>query len=278
VPTFPYTPGFVHGEQATYTVQVNRFQDLTEQRYLLARQRGFRLAYDFPFPSSSLIAQVASFYQAQGGPLETFTAVDHRDGTAYTVRFAAPTFDHVTGPIGLRRALRLEFIVDQGGTTPVATTYEPPPVGDFCDPVVPTSGVVAPTDAAARDGWPWIGTAVVDASNRYLPLGGFGGPTPVAGPVETALPRAVTMVALTLRVLDIGSAGSVRLGFRVNNVPRSELEVLASASGVTAVVTGTITTSNFPGTMACLVASLGTTNPAHTGATIAWGVGYTHPY
>jgi hypothetical protein len=277
MPTFPYTPGFAHGEQATYAVQVNRFQDLTEQRYLLARQRGFRLAYEFPFPSSALVAGVASFYQAQGGPLTPFTAVDHRDGTAYTVRFAAPTLEHLTGPIGLRRALRVEFLVDQGGTTPVATAYVPPVVEDFCDPVVPTSGVASPTEADPRDGWPWIGTAVVDATQRFLPLGGLGGPTAVAGPVETALPRDVTLIALTLRVLDIGSAGSVRLGFRVNDTARPELEVLASATGVTAVATGTIATSHFPGTLACLVASLGTTNPAHAGARIAWGVGYTHP-
>jgi hypothetical protein len=271
--TFPYTPSFVHGETMTYAVAVHRFADRTEQRYLASRQTGRRLAYEFARPSSETVAGIASWFLGHGGPRDTFTAVDHRTQTAYTVRFAAPTLDHAIVSILPKRSLRVEFIVDQGGTTPVATTYVASAVAEFCDPVVATSGVVGPGEAAARDGWPLIGGPVtVTATNRFLPLTNQGLPSSTRFPVEAALPANVQFIALTMRVLDIGSAGSVRLRFCVNGTERSEISVTASASLVTVVATGTITTSARAGTLACIQSSLFTANL--TGAQITYGIGY----
>jgi hypothetical protein len=274
--TFPYTPSFVHGETFGYAVQVNVFGDLSEQRYLRARQPLRRLSYEFARADSGTVAGIASWFIGHGGPRDTFTAVDHRDGSQYTVRFAAPTLEHVIGPILAKRQLKVDFIVDQGGATPLATTYVPAAPVEFCDPVVPTSGVVDATAAEPRDGWPWIGQATVTPTDRYLPVGGFGGPTSVPGPVETALPSFTSLVSLTMRVHDIGSAGSVQLAAFINQTKRAELVVVASASNTTVVVTGAIVTSAQAGTLACLVTSLGTA--LGTGPTIAWGLGYTYPY
>jgi hypothetical protein len=142
--TFPYTPSFVHGEAFGYAVTVHRFGDLTEQRYLTSRQRGLRLSYEFARTDSGVVAGITSWFLGHGGPRDTFTAVDHRDGTAHTVRFAAPTLEHAIGPLLRKRTMRVDFVVDQGGTTPIATAYTAPVVPDFCDVVVAGSGVIFP--------------------------------------------------------------------------------------------------------------------------------------
>ncbi len=251
----------------------------TEQRWFWSREVSETRSYvlkggSWASPSSALVAGVASFYLAQGGPRDTFTALDHRDGTTRTVRFAAPTLEVLLGPIFTKRQLTVEFVQDDGGTTPVATTYVAPTVADFCDPVVPTSGVVSPGDAVPRDAWPWTGVASITSANRWVPLNGMGGATPNPYASEAALPSGLSFVTLTLRALDIGSAGSVRLRYCVNGVERTELSVIVSATAATATATGTITTSQRAGTLACLQTSLFTSNAAN-GASIAWGVGYT---
>ncbi len=274
--TFPYTPSFVHGETFGYAVTVHQFGDWTEQRYLRSRQQGVRLSYEFARADSGTVAGISSFFLAQGGPRDSFTALDHRTKVAHTVRFAAPTLEQVIGPLLRKRRMVVDFIVEQGGATPIATTYTAPVLDDFCDPVVPTSGVAAPDAAEARDGWPWIGgPSTVTPTLRYLPVGGFGGPAQFPQDVDIPLPSGTSLMALTMQVQNIGSAASVQLACLINGVRRSELVLTTSATG-TVTVTGTITTSTRAGTLACLVTSLGTA--LATGPTITWGVGYTHPY
>lgn len=140
--TFPYTPGFTHTEALAAPVQVHRFLDFSEQRYKgpgLIR----RLSYEFPHVSSAMMLGISSFFLAHGGPRDPFTAVDHRTGTAYMVRFAAPTLDHSRGP-HINRSLRLDFFVDNSGTTPIPTSYAPPFIPPFGEPVSPTSGFTEP--------------------------------------------------------------------------------------------------------------------------------------
>jgi hypothetical protein len=227
--TFPYTPSFVHGETFTYAVQVHRFGDFSEQRYLRARQRGLRLAYDFARPSSATVAGITSWFLGHGGPRDTFTAVDHRDGSTHTVRFAAPTLDHLVGPIAAKRSLRVEFVLEVDGTTPIATAYTAPVIADFCDPVTATSGVVYPPPPTNPDSGfalaPQGGAPVFWQAGRwrvagmpYGRLGGVmaGGDTPRIYAVPFYVADSTTILdALQLVVTNAFITGQARLGLYV---------------------------------------------------------------
>lgn len=232
MPTFPYTPSYVHGEAITYAIQVHRFQDWSEQRYRLSRQSGLRLSYEFPRPSSATVAGVASFFLAMGGPATTFVAVDHRDVSTHTVRFAAPTLDHLMGPIHTRRALRVEFVRDLGGTTPITTAYVPPVIPDFCDAVMPTSGVVSPTggepaaDTAsgfvfAPPGghpayWQRGRWRVAGMPKGSLLLDKVGGESPFLWAIPFYVADSTTILdTLRVTVVDPPVTGQVRLGIYV---------------------------------------------------------------
>ena len=119
--TFPFTPGFVHGEHFAYVVDVQRFQDTSEQRYLLNRQRGVILTYTFPFVSSGYMCQIRSFFQDAGGAYARFWAIDHRTGQFYLMRFGSQTLEEIRGP-SMVRNLAVNFAADQAdGTAPSGT-------------------------------------------------------------------------------------------------------------------------------------------------------------
>lgn len=123
--TFPYTPGFTHGEDTSFQVKVFRFDDDTEQRYLQSRQRGLGLTYHWTAPDSSLIQQVTSFYQTYFG--QAFEVVDHRTGAVHLARFAGDTFSHLR-TVAQRREMRIQFVtVQDTQTDPVITSVAPPP-------------------------------------------------------------------------------------------------------------------------------------------------------
>jgi len=267
--TFPYTPGFVHGERIAYAVQINQFQDLTEQRYLRSRQQGLGLVYEFPFPSSALVAGITSFFQSVGGPAITFVAVDHRDASTHTVRFASATLEHLRGPT-LQRGISVAFVREQGGTLPVATAYTAPVIADFCDEVTAAaSGVVFPE--GARSDWFFVHPQItISPVTRWLSLGANGNRFGTANLVEAEdlLPIDVTFRTITANVRAL-SASSIRLRLCVNSVEQSALSLLASAPG-TYVVSGTLTAAF--GTRVCIQTSLGSSVGS---ATLQFAVGYT---
>ena len=114
--TFPYTPGFVHGEQIAYAVGVKRFADTSEQRYLLGRQRGLGLTYTFPFPSSGEVCGIRSFFLDMGGPFSRFLILDHRTKLFYIGRFAQLVFQQQRSAPMIRQ-LQVDFVTEQAGGT-----------------------------------------------------------------------------------------------------------------------------------------------------------------
>lgn len=102
--TFPHTPTYSYAQELAYSVSVNQFEDLSEQRYLLSRERGVALTYEFQSISSGEVGAVTSFYIAMNGPLLEFLATDHRTSRPYVVRFQDTTFGTLHGA-ALRRAI-----------------------------------------------------------------------------------------------------------------------------------------------------------------------------
>lgn len=164
---FPYTPGYVHGEQFGWAVQVNRFQDQSEQRYRLSRQEGLRLSYEYTFPSSSLIASVRSWFMDCNGPQQPFQVVDHRTGTTHLARFANNQLDHFRGP-HIVNALQVDFVTLGAGTGLQATAFTPTAAGSFCEPVIQTSGTTNTTNSGFD---PFSGT-IIGSGNSILAYSG----------------------------------------------------------------------------------------------------------
>lgn len=102
--SFVATPGFIYAEDYQFATVVNRFDNLTEQRYLQSRDRGLTFTYEFAGADSVTVQQVMSFFIATGGPFTRFRAMDHRTGIPYIVRFAAQAFETSRGP-AMARAL-----------------------------------------------------------------------------------------------------------------------------------------------------------------------------
>lgn len=141
--TFPFTPGFVHGTTAAYPVEVHRFVDQSEQRYLRSRTPRETLRYEFTYPSSSLVAQVTSFFLGMGGPETIFEAMDHRTREPHPVRFAGAALTHTRG--GVMRGLSVDFVYQSTvSMIPAATAYVARSSAEWCDTVTAGSGVVFP--------------------------------------------------------------------------------------------------------------------------------------
>lgn len=107
--TFPFTPGYVFAEAMAYSTRVQRFEDLTEQRYLLSRDRGMMLGYEWTTASSRWVADVSTFFLTAGGPASEFVARDHRSGLDYVVRFNDNTLSHLRGPGMIRQIPQVKF-------------------------------------------------------------------------------------------------------------------------------------------------------------------------
>ena len=118
---FVHTPGYVHGEEVSYAVQVNRFQDASEQRYLLGGQRGLLLQYEFHFVDCGTIVTMNSFFLA-AGTFGRFWMLDHRTGTTHLARYGlTPVGPTVTAP--LQRDFALQFITEQPNATGMYGTH-----------------------------------------------------------------------------------------------------------------------------------------------------------
>lgn len=123
-PSFPaIRPGYVHAEQMAYAVAVNQFEDLTEQRYLLSREQGLRLVYEFSYVSSALATELSSWFVAAGGPACRFWARDYNTDRAYVVRFAEQTYGHTLGPGLIRQVPTILFDVVGSWTTDALGGY-----------------------------------------------------------------------------------------------------------------------------------------------------------
>src|SRR5262245_46949756 len=86
--TYPVTPNFSFVEEFSQPVQVVRFEDLSEQRYLRAKKPGIELTYQHTKVSSQTAEESSSFYIAAGGPTTPFIAHNHRNNMPYVVRYA----------------------------------------------------------------------------------------------------------------------------------------------------------------------------------------------
>lgn len=104
VPTFAY--GIELGIEATGL----RFEDRTEQRYLVSSGEGLTLFYEYTNVDSALMCQVRSIFLDAQGPATVFTAKDYRTNGNVKVRFAdvdlsvtaQPGNSFRIGPIPLR--------------------------------------------------------------------------------------------------------------------------------------------------------------------------------
>lgn len=101
--TFQQTPGFTVGQDLAFAVDVTRFDNLAEQRYLLASDPGIAMTWEFGTVDSVTVIAVQSWYAAAGGPATRFTALDHRGGVPRVVRFEAEDFQTNRLPIMARR-------------------------------------------------------------------------------------------------------------------------------------------------------------------------------
>jgi|ERR1043166_615786 hypothetical protein len=123
--TFPFTPGYIHGEQIAYAVTAARLADATEQRYLAGRQQGRSLSYEFPLPDSGTISSVTSFFLDMGGPYRRFLVLNHRTGIFSLARFADVSLEQGRAA-PMVRSLRVAFVTEQtGGTAPLGTAPKP---------------------------------------------------------------------------------------------------------------------------------------------------------
>ena len=112
--TFPVAvrrAGFPFVEEIAYDVQVYRFEDLTEQRFLRARKPAIALSYDYGAVDSSLVAEVTSWFHAMGGPATAFELQNIRTGQTWSVRFAEDALEHLRGPHFNRTLPAIAFTV-----------------------------------------------------------------------------------------------------------------------------------------------------------------------
>lgn len=165
--TFPYTPGFVHGEDASFKVKVFRFDDDTEQRYLESRQRGLSLTYQWLAPDSGLVQSVTSFYQTYFN--QAFEVVDHRTGAVHLARFAGDTFQHLR-TVAQKREMRLQFVtVQDTQTEPVVNSWEPLPNPNcFVLSFVAANSPGFGTDPTSGDG-PAVDSGTIVMSGNSIP-------------------------------------------------------------------------------------------------------------
>jgi len=103
--------GFPFVEEQAYDVQVYRFEDLTEQRFLRARKPALALSYDFGLVDSQFVGEVTSWFIAMGGPATAFQLQNHRTGQTWNVRFTEDALEHLRGPGMVRRVGAIAFTV-----------------------------------------------------------------------------------------------------------------------------------------------------------------------
>lgn len=272
---FPFTPGFIHGETFTHAVQVNLFRDGTEQRFRLARDKGLRISYEFPDVSSQTLLGVQSFFQAAVGPDARFTVRDHRTATDHVARFADATLEHSRGP-HIRRSLRLDFITDVGGATPISTTFVASTPPNFCEDVVPGSGVIPPSTMSTTSGYDGVlmsGFRILDSTvpYEYLSLAfmspakdtSFG--SNVYRDVAIPMPENVRFKRLTAYVSDPGGIFVVTI--TNSGVIQPGLSLTCNGAGVFN-ATGSVVTSKGD------AVGLHVNFTSGTSATATFGVGY----
>jgi hypothetical protein len=85
--TLPFTAQAVSGEGYIYETPVAVFENLTEQRFLLSRERGQNLTIDMAYVDSGRAVQVRSFFRAAGGAFTRFVARNYRTNAPYVTRF-----------------------------------------------------------------------------------------------------------------------------------------------------------------------------------------------
>lgn len=116
MPTFSVTtpilpvPTYTYGIELGIEVGGARFEDHTEQRYLVSSGEGLTLIYEYALVDSATMTQVRSVYLEAQGPATQFTAKDFRTGSLHNVRFAEdrlpiearPGKNFRVGPVALR--------------------------------------------------------------------------------------------------------------------------------------------------------------------------------
>jgi len=82
IPTTPYTV------TRAYAVEPVLYEDGAERRFLLSREQGRGLVYQYSDVDSSVLSAIQTVWNATQGPVGCFWATDYEDGTDYIVRFA----------------------------------------------------------------------------------------------------------------------------------------------------------------------------------------------
>ena len=250
--TFAYTPGYTYSTVQQFNVQVSRFEDTAEQRYLLSKQQGLTLHYEFPFVSSATMLSIASFFQDAGGVYRRFLVTDHRTGLNYLGRFASPVLGQDRGP-SMVRHLNVDFIVEGDGGAPVGVprTVETSAAcladmgggTNVNEPTAPT----LPTSEPGRFVWSSPQVAYVPNSLGYFSIGFWTSDAEPEGRYGSriALPRNTTFRSLTAAVelfSDFSSVGPMSAQFMVNDVPQSGITLVTCGTGLW-VATGTVVAS-----------------------------------
>lgn len=110
-PTFTQTPSYVFAEDISYAVEVLRFEDLSEHRFLTSRERGLVLSLDYARTDSATQQAVQSWFVAMGGQAARFIATDFRTGSQYVVRFADGGITYTHGPGLIRTGPQVQLKV-----------------------------------------------------------------------------------------------------------------------------------------------------------------------
>lgn len=123
--TFAQTPAYPFAETTAYDVDIATFEDLTEQRFLRARDGGLAFTYTFTRVDSATHTAIGSWVQACNGAATRFLALDFRTRRPHVVRLAADAWE-VARPVGVSRETTVPLRVERDVTYAEAVMADSP--------------------------------------------------------------------------------------------------------------------------------------------------------
>ena len=180
---FPNTPQISQIVEEQFQTTVRRFEDQSERRYLLSRDRGLTLQYNFGLVDSSRQMDLRSWFIAIGGPFSRFRAVDHQTGVPYIVQWQEQGFGiqrgagpprFGIGPVNLKVVRNPSYLYEVSVSSPLAFwTFNDTGVSTAVDAMQSSGGNHGVLVAGASLGQPGAISWVRDTAVRFNGTSGW---------------------------------------------------------------------------------------------------------